>query len=210
MAHIGEIHPELDDHDDGKIRLDMGCGNKKQKGWIGVDIRVVNSHHPEAQWNVKPDIQADITKPLDLPDNYADEIRGIHIVEHFWPWEVQDILVEWVRVLKPGGPLALECPCLEKVLKLMEVPACPPNLTFWALYGDPRHKSPEMMHRWCYSALQLQKLMTAAGLVEVHQEPARFHHPVRDMRVVGFKPIPAPTVIVTDSRGEPIDHHTAD
>jgi SAM-dependent methyltransferase len=114
--------------------------------------------------------------------------RAIHVVEHFWPWEAVDVVTEWVRVLKPGGQLAIECPCLDKVLYLMQVPEAPPAMTYWALYGDPRHKDPAMMHRWCYGKLQLVKLMMQAGLVNIRPEPVQFHHPIRDMRIVGNKP----------------------
>lgn len=137
---------------------------------------------------MQPDIQADITQPLPFPDNYADEARAIHVIEHFWPWDTDAIVKEWVRVLKPGGQLAIECPDIDKVLALQNVPEVPPAFTFWALYGDPRHKSPEMMHRWCYSRKQIYMLMAGAGLENVRPEPVRFHQPIRDMRMVGNKP----------------------
>lgn len=139
---------------------------------------------------IQPDIQADITERLPFADDHADEIRAIHIIEHFWPWDTQRIVNEWVRVLKPGGTLQIECPDIDKVLALANVPEIPPAFTFWALYGDPRHKSPEMMHRWCYNKTQIMRLMATAGLVNLRSEPVRFHHPIRDMRIVGEKPQP--------------------
>ena len=126
-------------------------------------------------------------RELPFPDNYADEARAIHVVEHFYPWEVLAIVKEWVRVLKPGAPLAIECPCLDKVLKLAEVPQIEPRYTYWAIYGDPRHMRPEMMHKWIYTQLSLTRLMAQAGLVNLRPEPPQFHFPVRDMRVVGDK-----------------------
>jgi hypothetical protein len=99
-------------------------------------------------------------------------------------------------VLKPGAQLAIECPCLEKVLQLAQVPQCPPQYTYWALYGDPRYKDPLMMHRWCYGQAQLMKLMAQAGLVNLRQDAVQFHEPVRDMRVVGQKPMPESVIQV--------------
>lgn len=95
---------------------------------------------------------------------------------------------EWVRVLKPGGELAIECPCLDKVLILAQVPHIQPQFVHWALYGDPRYKEPAMCHKWAYTQTQLLKLMAGAGLVNLRAEPPRFHVPFRDMRVVGQKP----------------------
>lgn len=174
---------------DGGIRLDLGSGDKRQEGWISVDIRNDGGR-------IQPDVQADISGPLPFPDNYADEIRAIHIIEHFWPWDVDKILKEWVRILKPGCKLAVECPDLDKVLALANVPEVPPAFTFWALYGDPRHQSPEMMHRWCYNRTQLGRLMIAAGLEQVQPGIPQFHHPLRDMRVIGYKPKEQSRVLV--------------
>ena len=191
-VHAGEISPELDRREvDGSIRLDLGCGDKREKGWIGVDVRNDGGR-------IQPDIIADISKPLPLPDDYADEMRAIHVIEHFWPWDVAEILKEWFRVLKPGGMLAIECPSIDKVLYLMQVPECPPSMTWWALYGDPRHKSPEMMHRWCYGKTQMARLMNEAGFVNIAPAPVRFHHPIRDMRMEGFKPFPTSRIVVPE------------
>ena len=97
---------------------------------------------------------------------------------------------------EPGAPLAIECPCLDKVLALAQVPEVPPQFTLWALYGDPRHESEEMMHKWCYRKVDLLKLMAKAGLVSLAFHPVQFHHPIRDMRAVGFKPMPESKIIV--------------
>lgn len=110
------------------------------------------------------------------------------MLEHFYAWEALDVIREWVRVLKPGGRLALELPCLEKVVKLMDIPQVDPRYTYWALYGDPRHKRPDMCHKWAYTTLSLVRIMAQAGLEELKPEPPQFHFPIRDMRVVGSKP----------------------
>lgn len=173
---------------DGRIRLDLGAGDKKQEGWTSVDIRNDGGR-------VQPDVQADITKPLPFPDDYADEVRAIHVIEHFYSWEAPVIVAEWVRVLKPGGLMAIECPDFDKILALANVPNVPPSFTFWAIYGDPRHMSPEMMHKWCYSRKHLAALMEKVGLENIGVEPCRFHHPIRDMRLVGTKPKREPVIV---------------
>ena len=161
------------------IRLCIGSGDKRDDGWIGID--------QAGRLGNEPDVVADVRK-LPFPDDYADEARAIHVIEHFYPWEAPSLVREWVRVIKPGAKLAIECPCIDKVLYLMQVPEIPTNFTYWALYGDPRHQDPAMMHHWCYGKAQLIRLMTTAGLVDLKAEPALFHHPIRDMRVVGTKP----------------------
>jgi predicted SAM-dependent methyltransferase len=60
------------------------------------------------------DIQCDLRK-LELATDSADAVAAIHVLEHFYEWEVYDLLTEWKRVLKPGGKMILELPCMDKV-----------------------------------------------------------------------------------------------
>lgn len=73
-------------------------------------------------------------------------------------------MADWVRVLKPGGLLVLELPCLDKILRLFayfvrEKKPIDPRLTVWGLYGDPRYENEAMTHKWCYSVGELRQIM---------------------------------------------------
>jgi len=164
------------------ILLDLGAGDKREPGWIHVD-QVTRKEGVAA-----PEVVADISKPLPFSDNYADEIRSIHVVEHFYRWEVEDILKDWVRVLKPGGKLALECPDLSAVMYFMMTAPHNPQFGILGLYGDPGFKEVAMTHKWCYTRGELAHVMTIAGLTGISHEKAKFHYPQRDMRLVGTKP----------------------
>lgn len=48
--------------------------------------------------------------PLDCPDEYLDEIRASHILEHFSHREVTTVLAHWISKLKPGGLLKVSVP----------------------------------------------------------------------------------------------------
>ena len=170
------------------IRLNLGCGDKILPGYVNIDLADERAGH-------KPDIICDVRK-LTLPDAYADEAMAIHVVEHFWRWEVVEILKEWRRVLKPGGKIILECPNLlsacEAVLKNPEAASGPGRegqRSMWVLYGDPAWKDPLMCHRWAYTPQSLGAVMREAGFSEIRQEPAQFKlREPRDMRVTGIKP----------------------
>lgn len=162
----------------GRIKLNLGCGNKHLEGYINVDF--------ESVWQKKkPDVECDIRK-LPYENDVADEIIAIHVIEHFYLWEVPEILKEWHRVLKPGGRLVLECPCLNKVLFFLQQKELILSHTMFALYGDPSYGDPAMTHHWCYSKEHLSRWMETL-FKDVKVEAAQFHKPERDMRVVGVK-----------------------
>ncbi len=75
-----------------KIVIELGCGEKKQPGTIGIDKLPLK--------NV--DYVWDLEKGLSfLPDNSVDEIRSKHFLEHVEHFE--ELTKEIHRVLKPGG-----------------------------------------------------------------------------------------------------------
>lgn len=171
------------------LRLNLGCGDKILEGYVNVDVAASRA-------GKSPDVLCDLRRLEPFADDSADEVMAIHVVEHFWRWEVLDVLREWARVLKPGGRMILECPnLLTACEELLRNPAAAgatdqeAQRTMWVLYGDPRWQDPLMTHRWNYTPQSLAALMQEAGLVKVRQEPAQFKlREPRDMRVVGEKP----------------------
>lgn len=108
-------------------------------------------------------------------------------------WETADLLDEWKRVLKSGGKLVLELPCMDSVfghiavrLAKGEPPA--PFMSWLPLWGDPKYRDPAMCHKWGYFRADMLKVLGDAGFADVHFEEPRYHFAVRDMRVVGTKP----------------------
>lgn len=86
---------------DGEARLDVGCGNRKQPGWIGMDARALDG----------VDIVHDIEElPWPIPDNSCGVVLMSHVWEHLKPWLSIRIMEEMWRVLAPGGQLQLVTP----------------------------------------------------------------------------------------------------
>lgn len=173
---------------DGKVRLNLGSGDKNLPGYINVDVA-------PSRRGTSPDVLSDLRK-LEFAEAYADEVMAIHVIEHFYEWEIQDLLAEWKRVLKPGGRIVLECPNLLHAARMLvedESRAADRDKgwaqTMYVFYGDPAWKDPLMCHRWGWTPRTLARELEKAGFRDAHEEPAVFKkgNP-RDIRVVATRP----------------------
>jgi hypothetical protein len=165
-------------------RLNVGCGKYRLDGYIGVD----------AVERAGADIVAKADS-IPLPTGSCQEIMAIHLWEHFYLWEAEDVLREWSRLLVSRGRLVLELPdlvkCCENVLSgRMRGGKDPDQLGMWGLYGDPRTKDPFMMHRWAWSPKTLRAFLEARGYGDITEEIPQWHpagRDHRDMRLVAIK-----------------------
>ena len=167
------------------MKLNVCCGKRILPDWTNVDIVDVGG---------KPDILAD-AREIPLDDGCADEIMCIHGVEHFHPWEAEDLFKEWFRLLKPGGKLVVELPnirkCCDNLIRNRPSPKHPDQFTLWGLYGDPREKNPYMAHKWGWEPNTLTEVMTRHGFVSIIETETQWHatgKDFRDMRLEARKP----------------------
>lgn len=179
----GRIHAKNTDRqveDTYKTAYNLGCGNKKWDGWINVDL------HSDIA-----DLKCDLRK-LEIASDSADAVAAIHVLEHFYEWEVAEVLTEWKRVLKPGGKMILEMPCMDKVFAyvtncVINKEPLQPFMTLMALYGDPKHKSIPMTHKWGWFQRPLHDMLESVGMTEIKFCEPNYHFPFRDMRVECLK-----------------------
>lgn len=83
------------------INLDVGCGENKQVGFVGIDKR------PLANVDILHDIEG---FPWPLDDESCGVIVMSHVIEHIKPWLQIDFMNEAWRVLIPGGHLMIWTP----------------------------------------------------------------------------------------------------
>lgn len=128
-----------------KIILDIGCGNKKKDGRIGID-RV---DLPQI------DIVADIEEGLGfLPDHCVDEIHCRSVLEHVRNFE--GLLREMMRVLKQDGRAYIFVPHFSNPYYFSD----PTHVRFFGLYTfyyycDPEHQLRRKVPHF-YSDLRIQ------------------------------------------------------
>jgi len=113
------------DFDAEDLKFDFGCGQNKEKGFVGVDI----------QEHKGVDIIADFKDFNEIPDNCASVISSCHFIEHFTIREQHQIMTDWVRILRPSGTLVCHFPDIGKVNPSLDAK--------WALqyvYGAMKNK----------------------------------------------------------------------
>ena len=156
------------------VRVHLGCGWKIWPGFVNVDLCE------------EADIQANVKDLSVFTDETVDEIHAIHLFEHLSRLEVDDVLKEWKRILKPGGKLFMEMPCLNKIAQIIVNGGNNPNYTLFGIFGDVRHPNPYMRHQWCYTEQEVIAVCELAGFKAVVDEPI-YHKRARDMRVICTK-----------------------
>ena len=171
------------------IKLNLGCGDKILPGYINIDT-------VQSRAGKQPDLISDVRNLKNIKTAIADEILAVHVIEHFYYWEVVPILQVWRRVLKPGGKLILECPNLLFACQMIvenpvlgSRPGQDGQMSMWPLYGDPSWQDPLMCHKWAYTPHSLMEVAQLAGLLQPRQEPAQFKlREPRDMRITALNP----------------------
>lgn len=185
-----------------ELRLDFGCENDRAAGWTSLDINE----------EVQPDIVHDLCQPLPFLDNSVSAIYGRHVLEHLTLADGARLLRECCRVLKPGAPIRVAVPDLERFARnyvrgnhrffseLYASEGGPSGVSMtesWqaALYG--------WGHRCAYDFALMREKMYAAGLVEVRRSEyrkSRFpefqaanldNRPLQSLFVEAIKPLPA-------------------
>lgn len=80
--------------------LNLGCGRSKLPGFVNVDGLAERA----------PDVVSTADRLAFAKDGEFDLVRASHLLEHFAPDELDRVLGEWRRVLKPGGLLVVCVP----------------------------------------------------------------------------------------------------
>ena len=81
--------------------LDVGCRDRKEHNFVGVDWRGREG----------VDVVHDLEQfPYPFEDERCLTIKCAHVIEHIRPWLVFEFMNELWRLLKPGGQLAISAP----------------------------------------------------------------------------------------------------
>lgn len=115
----------------GGLRLDIGCGHRKHKGFVGMD------KVPHKDVDLVHDFE---TFPWPLPDNCVHTVVMAHVWEHIKPWHTVDFMNELHRVCQHQAELFLSCPYGLSYGFLQDPTHCNPSVEGTFYYFDPRQE----------------------------------------------------------------------
>jgi FkbM family methyltransferase len=141
------------------LKLHLACGFDYLEGYINVDLYPQQGARVDASFDVKK---------LPYEDNSVDEIRALHIIEHFDFYEGQEVLKEWFRALKPGGKLILETPDLLESCRAFAEGSIDDQVHLYGhLFAQPW--IPGQVHKFLFTETQLKTQLGWAGFDRINR-----------------------------------------
>lgn len=87
------------------MKLNLGSGEMLKKKWINFDAQILS------RGGVNTNVVGMI-EDMPFKENSFDEILCSHVIEHFYYEDALQMMRDIHRVLKPGGVVIMEGPCV--------------------------------------------------------------------------------------------------
>jgi SAM-dependent methyltransferase len=166
-----------------RLDLHLGCGPKYLPGFVNID----------ANPKQKTDIWLDVRCGLPFASASVDSVYSTHMIEHFYPDELETLLLECARVLKAGGGIRIIVPSLSNAILAFQQ-----NRREWFYDDFPRHFDSlggrfsnfvfcDGQHRTAFDLSYLDEVLRKAGFREV-TESAEGHSRLYGETVPAFEP----------------------
>ena len=162
------------------IKLNIGAGNTTIPDFIPIDIKFGQR-----------------AEKLNFETNSVSQIRASHILEHFRdlhdpcgkPDEPRVLLVllEWVRVLRPGGIIKIAVPDRDWCFREAQDPNSPHNWQGVLLGGQINSYD---IHKTTFSRAKLAQVMRQAGLISIQPWTSQYNDAASlpcSLNLKGFK-----------------------
>lgn len=143
--------PKWPQNPGGAVYLNLGCGEITHPAFVNVDALVARHIHYIRR--------IDDLRPF--RDNSVDLIYASHCLEHFGHREIDRVVAEWQRVLKPGGVLRVGVPDFDQLLAMYEYSGRDVDVIQQVLMGGQTY--PLNGHYVAFTRRSLTELFTRVG-----------------------------------------------
>jgi len=148
-----------------RLDLHLGCGTKYLPGFVNIDANPLQ----------KTDVWLDVRCGLPFATGSVDSIYSTHMIEHLYPDELDKLLRECARVLKPGGGMRIVVPSLSNAILAFQQ-----KRHDWFYDDFPRHFDSlggrfsnfvfcDGQHRTAFDVSYLDEVLSKAGFREVSE-----------------------------------------
>lgn len=141
--------------------LNLGCGEKKISSYINIDNRL----------ECNPDIVCDVRR-LPYNEETVDRILASDVLEHVGRLEVEAVLREWYRVLKPGGQLIIKTPNVDTIIDAYKTHQISFDEFIRKLYGSQDYDGNYHHMGFCPESIKqlLEKVGFKVFKIEAHMQ----------------------------------------
>ena len=141
------------------VSLHLGCGPKRLPGYVNIDLWISDA----------TDYVCDIRR-LPWADGSVQAVESHHVIEHISHRDIESTLLEWRRVLVPGGTLALETPHFDRTVAEY---LAGNEERLVSIFGRQRRAGDA--HLFGYSPERLTRLLARCGFGDFVELPPRSH-----------------------------------
>jgi len=138
------------------MKLHLGCGKRYIPGFVHIDA----VEYPHI------DHVATIDNLSFIQDYSVDLVYNCHVLEHFRRKDIERVLREWCRVIKPGGVLRISVPDFAKLCEIYQRYG-KLELVIGALFG--RQDYLYNIHHNVFDFDSLADMLQRSGFTNVHR-----------------------------------------
>jgi len=160
----------------GKEYLDVGCEYIVHDNFINLDY----------MWHPKLDMCWDVTNKMPLPDASLKGIYTEHCLEHITIYQMDDVLKDFYRLLKPGGTVRIIVPSgtvylnayIDRHMKGSDTPfpyefQDPVEEGFYTPMMSLNRIMRKWGHQFIYDYETLELMLRKNGFIDIKQEEYR-------------------------------------
>ena len=142
------------------VKINLGCGWRNfGNDWLHIDAGDYDHL----------DLKHDISKKMPLSEDLVDLIYSSHLIEYFDRHEIKNILLDWKRVLKPGGILRLAMPDFKAITNLYIKGSIKIEQALGPIYGKMKMGKSTIYHKTAYDFESLKSLLEECGYVSIKE-----------------------------------------